>query len=71
MKKIHKSFCLYTLENLTEYLPRGSYLVLKSTPIVPGRGRIQYIAVATYFNKNFNNYYNEFNYYSEYFNEFK
>ena len=32
----HKDFCLATLENLMKYCPDGSYLVLKSTPMVPG-----------------------------------
>ena len=31
-----KGFCLATLENLMKYWPGGSYLVLTSTPIVPG-----------------------------------
>ena len=31
-----KGFCLTTLENLTKYWPGGSYLVMKSTPRVPG-----------------------------------
>ena len=31
-----KGFCLATLENLTKYWPGGSYIVMKSTPRVPG-----------------------------------
>ena len=33
---IHKGFCLATLENLMKDWPGGSYLVMKSIPIVPG-----------------------------------
>ena len=36
VKTIHKGFCLTTLERLIKYFPGGSYLVLKSTPRVPG-----------------------------------
>ena len=32
---IHKGFCLATLEQLNKYCTVVSYLVLKSTPIVP------------------------------------
>ena len=32
----HKGFCLATLENLMNDCPGGSYLVMKSYPIVPG-----------------------------------
>ena len=35
-KTIHKGFCLATLEKLMKYWPGESYLVMKSTPIVPG-----------------------------------
>ena len=35
-KTSHKGFCLATLENLMKDWPGRSYLVLKSTPIVPG-----------------------------------
>ena len=35
-KTIHTGFCLATLEKLTEYWPGRSYLVMKSTPRVPG-----------------------------------
>ena len=35
-KTNHKGFCLATLENLMKYWPGGSYLVMKSTPRVPG-----------------------------------
>ena len=37
VKTIHKSFCLATLENLMKYWPGESYLVMKSTPRVPGK----------------------------------
>ena len=33
---IHKGFCLATIEKFTKYWPGGSYLFLKSNPIVPG-----------------------------------
>ena len=33
VKTSHKGFCLSTLEKVMKYWPRGSYLVLKSTPI--------------------------------------
>ena len=36
VKTSHKGFGLATLENLAKYWPGGSYLVLKSTPRVPG-----------------------------------
>ena len=36
VKTIHKGFCLDTLEKLTKDWPGGSYLVMKSTPRVPG-----------------------------------
>ena len=36
MTTSHKGFCLATLENLMKDYPGGSYLVLNSTPIVPG-----------------------------------
>ena len=36
VKMSHKSFCHATLENLMENWPGGSYLVMKSTPRVPG-----------------------------------
>ena len=36
VKTIHKDFCPYTLENVMKYSPGGSYLTMKSTPIVPG-----------------------------------
>ena len=36
MKTSHKSFCLATLEKLMKYSPEGTYLVIKSTPIVTG-----------------------------------
>ena len=35
-KTSHKVFCLYTLENLIRDWPVGSYLVMNSTPRVPG-----------------------------------
>ena len=35
-KKIHKGFCIATLENETKNFPGGSYLVMKSTPRVTG-----------------------------------
>ena len=35
-KTSHKGFCLVTLEELIKYCPRGSYFVMKSTPIVTG-----------------------------------
>ena len=35
-KIIHKGFCLATLDNLMNDWPGGSYLVMKSTPRVPG-----------------------------------
>ena len=35
-KIIHKGFCLATLEKLMKDFPGGSYLVMKSTPRVPG-----------------------------------
>ena len=31
-----QGFCLFTLENLMKYWLGGSYLVMKSTPRVPG-----------------------------------
>ena len=31
-----KGFCKETIENLTKYWPGGSYLVLRSKPMVPG-----------------------------------
>ena len=36
VKTGHKGFCLATLEKLMKDWPGGSYLVLKSTPRVPG-----------------------------------
>ena len=36
MKTSHKVFCIATLEKLIKDQPVGSYLVLKSTPIVLG-----------------------------------
>ena len=36
VKTIHKGFCLALLENLTKDWLGGSYLVIKSTPRVPG-----------------------------------
>ena len=36
VKKSHKGFCLATLEKLIKDWPRGSYLVMKSTPRFPG-----------------------------------
>ena len=35
-KTIHKGFCIYTLENLMKDWLGGSYIVMKSTPRVPG-----------------------------------
>ena len=35
-KTIHKGFCLAILEKLTKDFPRGSYIAMKITPIVPG-----------------------------------
>ena len=35
-KKIHKGFCLATLEKLVKYWAGGSYLIIKITPRVPG-----------------------------------
>ena len=37
VKTIHKGFCLSTLENLMKDWRESSYLVMKSTPIVPVR----------------------------------
>ena len=36
VKTIHKEFCLATLLKLMKYCPGGSYLIMKSTPRVPG-----------------------------------
>ena len=36
LKTIHKVFGLATLQNLMKDFPGGSYLIIKSTPIVPG-----------------------------------
>ena len=36
VKMSHKGFCLDTLEKLVKNFPVGSYLVMKSTPRVPG-----------------------------------
>ena len=36
VKTSHKGFCLAILEKLIKYFPAGSYLVLRSTPRVPG-----------------------------------
>ena len=36
VKTSHKGFCLATLENSMKNWPGGSYLFMKSTPIVPG-----------------------------------
>ena len=36
VKTSHRVFCLATLENLIKDWPGGSYLVMKSTPKVPG-----------------------------------
>ena len=36
VKASHKFFCLATLEKLMKSWPGGSYLVMKSTPRVPG-----------------------------------
>ena len=36
VKIFQKGFCLAILENLKKYWPGGSYLVMKSNPIVPG-----------------------------------
>ena len=33
---IHRVFCISALEKLTRHWTGGSYLVMKSTPIVPG-----------------------------------
>ena len=35
-KTSHKGFCLSTLEKLMKISPRGSYIVMKITTIVPG-----------------------------------
>ena len=35
-KTIHKGFCLSTIKKLTKDWPGGSYIVMKSNPIVPG-----------------------------------
>ena len=35
-KTSHKGFCLSTLEKLMKIWPRGSYIVMKITTIVPG-----------------------------------
>ena len=35
VKMIHKVFCLATLEHFMKEWPGGSYIVMKSTPIVP------------------------------------
>ena len=43
VKKIHKGFCLSTLEKLMKDCPEGSYLVMKSTPRVPGEIPLLYI----------------------------
>ena len=37
VKTSHKGFYLDTLENLIKYWPGGSYIVIKSTPRIPGR----------------------------------
>ena len=36
VRTIHNGFCLAKLENLVEYWPGGSYLVMKSNIRVPG-----------------------------------
>ena len=35
-KIIHKGFCIATLEKLMKYWPGRSYIIMKSTPRVPG-----------------------------------
>ena len=35
-KRIHKSFCLSTFENLMKYCPGGKYIFMKSTPRFSG-----------------------------------
>ena len=36
LKTNYKGFCIATLENLMKNCPEGSYIVMNSTPIVPG-----------------------------------
>ena len=36
LKTRHKGYCIATLEKLMKDWPGGSYLVMKSNPIVPG-----------------------------------
>ena len=36
LKTSHKGFFLATLEKLMKYWPGGLYLVMMSTPIIPG-----------------------------------
>ena len=38
VKTIHKGLCIAMLEKLMKDWPGGSYLVMKSTPRVPGEG---------------------------------
>ena len=38
-----KGFCKDKIEKLTKYLPRGSYLGLRRTPVVPGNRPLIYI----------------------------
>ena len=41
-----KGFCKETIEKLTEDWPGGSYLVLRSSPMVPGAGRLLLLATS-------------------------
>ena len=46
VKTSHKGFFLATSEKLIKYCPGGSYLVMKSNPIVPGSRTLMSIGYA-------------------------
>ena len=51
VKTSHKCFCLATLEKLMIYWPVGSYLVIKSTPRVPGERPLLAIGYKYHYSK--------------------